>query len=166
MSKDIRLFLFVPRVSVKNSHNLPALFQQKAEIAAAGVDELLLIGLPISVDNLDAVTAFLREIDAQMPESVQLAVAVPKDLIDDATGAVLIKQLSLTADTIALDLRALATTETQSLADVMNDVFVDASLYFSKYNMRVLLPHTDDATFAELRQVLELNAVRNWQVIA
>lgn len=136
-----------------------------AEIGAAGVEEILLTGLPITVDTLDAVTAFLDEIHAQLPESVQLAVAVPVDLTANAAGTVLAKQLSRSVDTLALDLRGLTPAEGETLAQTASAVFADASLYFSKYNMRVLIPATDDATFSELHQVLELNAVHNWQIV-
>lgn len=136
-----------------------------AEIGAAGVDELLLTGLPVTVDTLDDVTAYISEVDAQLPDDVQLAVAVPPELVEGASGTVLSKQLSQYADTIALDLRGLAPDEGKTYAEAVSVIFADASLYFSKYNMRVLLPDTDDATFTELRQVLELNAVRNWQVV-
>ena len=32
-------------------------------------------------------------------------------------------------------------------------------------SMNVILPVTEDAVFSELRQILELNAVHNWQII-
>lgn len=136
-----------------------------AEIGAAGVDEILLTGLPVTVDTLDAVIAFLGEIRSQLPESVQLAVAVPVDLTANAAGTVLAKQLSLWTDTLALDLRSLESAGGETLAEAAAGVFADASLYFSKYNMRVLIPETDDETFSSLRQTLELNAVHNWQVV-
>lgn len=136
-----------------------------AEIGTAGVDELLLTGLPVTVDTLDDITAYISEVAAQLPEDVQLAVAVPPELVEGASGTVLSKQLSQHADTIALDLRGLTPDEGKTYPEAVSAIFADASLYFSKYNMRVLLPDTDDATFTELRQVLELNAVRNWQVV-
>jgi len=135
------------------------------EIGAAGVDELLLVGIPISVDTLDAVTAYITEIDAQLPDTVQLAVAVPPELVGAASGTVLCKQLSMHTDTIALDLRGLTPAKGQTFPDAAEALFADTSLYFSKYNMRVLLPQTDSTEFAELRQILELNGIRNWQVI-
>ncbi len=136
-----------------------------AEIGEAGVDELLLTGLPVSVDTLDDITAYIGEIAAQLPETVQLAVAVPPELVRGASGTVLSKQLSQCTDTIALDLRGLIPAADESYPEAVSAIFAEASLYFSKYNMRVLLPDADDATFTELRQVLELNAVRNWQVV-
>ena len=136
-----------------------------AEIGGAGVDELLLTDLPISVDTLDDVPAYISEIAAQLPQTVQLAVAVPPELVEGASGTVLSKQLSQYADTIALDLRGLVPDADETYPEAVSDIFAEASLYFSKYNMRVLLPDADDATFTELRQVLELNAVRNWQVV-
>ena len=149
------------------SHELQRAYEVSlaAEIGAAGVDELLLTGLPVTVDTLDAVTAYLDAIAAQLPETVQLAIAVPPELVEGASGTVLSKQLSQYADTIALDLRGVAPAAGQSLAEATSAILADASLYFSKYNMRVLLPATEDAVFSELRQVLELNAVHNWQVV-
>ena len=134
-----------------------------AEIGMAGIDEILLTGLPVTVDTLDAVSGFLGEVKRQLPDSVQLAVAVPAALTQEAAGTVLIKQLSQYADTIALDLRELSLSEGQSLADAAAGIFTDASLYFSKYNMRVLLPAADRDTFAALRQSMELNGIYNWQ---
>jgi hypothetical protein len=136
-----------------------------AEIGASGVDELLITDLPITVDTLDAVTDYLAEIAAQLPEAVQLAVAVPPEMVAGASGTVLSKQLSQHAGTLALDLRDLTPAEGQSYTDAVSAALTDASLYFSKYNMRVLIPDTDDTIFMALRQVLELNAVHNWQVI-
>lgn len=134
-----------------------------AEIGASGIDEILLTGLPVTVDTLDAVSAFLEETRRQLPDNVQLAVAVPASLTGEAAGSVLIKRLSQFADTIALDLRDLAADEGQSLADAATAIFTDASLYFSKYNMRVLLPVADRETFSALRQSMELNGIHNWQ---
>ncbi len=134
-----------------------------AEIGASGVDEILLTGLPVTVDTLDAVSAFLGETRRQLPDGVQLAVAVPAALTAEAAGSVLIKQLSQYADTIALDLRGLTAAEGQSPADAAAAIFTDASLYFSKYNMRVLLPVADRETFSALRQSMELNGIHNWQ---
>ena len=134
-----------------------------AEIGASGIDEILLTGLPVTVDTLEAVSDFLSEVRRQLPDSVQLAVAVPAALTLEAAGTVLIKQLSLYADTVALDLRGLSLAEGQTLADAAAGIFTDASLYFSKYNMRVLLPATDRDTFATLRHSMELNGIHNWQ---
>lgn len=134
-----------------------------AEIGSAGIDEILLTGLPVTVDTLDAVSDFLGEVRRQLPDSVQLAVAIPAALTREAAGTVLIKQLSLYADTIALDLRDLSLSEEETLADAAAELFTDASLYFSKYNMRVLLPAADRETFAALRQSMELNGIHNWQ---
>ncbi|MBQ3126219.1 MAG: hypothetical protein IJC15_04040 [Clostridia bacterium] len=136
-----------------------------AEIGSSGVDELLLTELPVNVDTLDDVTAYIAEISAQLDDQVHLAVAVPPALIEGASGTVLAKQLSQYADTIALDLRSLTAETGSSYPDAVAAVLADASLYFSKYNMRVILPVTEDNIFSELRQILELNAVHNWQII-
>ncbi len=135
------------------------------EIGAAGVDEILLTGIPLDVDSLDAAVGFVDEIRAQLPDGVHLAVAVPHDIVASAAGSVLIKQLSRSSDTVAIDLRSLPLGPEDSFPQAVSNLISDASLYFSKYNMRVILPQTDDALFSELRQVLELNAVHNWQII-
>lgn len=135
-----------------------------AEIGTFAIDEILLTGLPITVDTLDEITAFLEEIDALLPENVQLAVSIPAELTQQPAGAVLIKQISLIADTVALDLRTLTAEDSQSLADAASTIFSEASLYFSKYNMRVLIPHVDNETFSAFRQSMELNGIHNWQV--
>lgn len=135
-----------------------------AEIGAAGVDEILLTGLPITVDTLDDITVYIEKIAVQLPDDVQLAVAVPPELVEGASGTVLSKQISQHANTVVLDLRGLTPEDGQTYPEAVSTIFADASLYFSKYNMRVLLPDTDDNTFSELRQVLELNAVHNWQI--
>ncbi len=136
-----------------------------AEIGSAGVDELLLTDLPVSVDNLDGITAYIAEIKAQLEDSVQLAVAVPPAMVEGASGTVLVKQLSQYADTVALDLRALTPADGKTYPETVSAILANASLYFSKYNMRIILPVTEDAVFSELRQILELNAVHNWQII-
>lgn len=136
-----------------------------AEIGASGVEEILLTGLPLTVDTLDDVTAFLTELDALLPGTVQLAVAVPADVTRAAGGTVLIKQLSLACDTVALDLRALHDTDADALYAAACGIFADASLYFSKYNMRVLISPADDAAFSTFRQALEVNGIQNWQVV-
>ncbi len=135
------------------------------EIGGAGVDEILLTGLPLTVDTLDTAIAFVDEIRAQLPDGVHLAVAVPHDIVASPAGSVLVKQLSRSADTVAIDLRTLSQDGNTPLAAAASALFSDASLYFSKYNMRVILPQTDDTTFTELRQILELNAIHNWQII-
>lgn len=134
-----------------------------AEVGAAGVDELLLVGLPITVDTLDDIAAYVGEIAEQLDDDVHLVVALPHEIVDGAAGTVLASRLSQMADALALDLRGL---DSEAYVAAVEDVFADASLYFSKYNMRVLFPGVDDATFTTLRQLLEVSAVHNWQIIA
>lgn len=136
-----------------------------AEIGMSGVKEILLTGMPLSVDTLDSVTEFLHELDALLPDAVNLAVAVPLDTTRTAGGTVLIKQLSLACDTVALDLRAMVADDPDALYDAACAIFADASLYFSKYNMRVLISPADDTAYSTFRQALEVNGIHNWQVV-
>lgn len=133
-----------------------------AEVGKTGVSELLLVGLPLSVDTLDDIVDYVREIHDQLPDEVHLVVALPATIVDSAAGTVLASRMAQVADALALDLRDLPVA---TYVDSVEAVFTEATLYFSKYNMRVLFPDVDDTTFTALRQVLELSAVHNWQTI-
>ena len=140
-----------------------------AEIAQSGAQEILLLDLDLSAEQLDTTAAFLRDVRAAAPDAV-IGVAVPTATVlgDDHTAT--LRTVLTWADFTAVDLRDSHTvtahsekedgTLTHDIADTGTILsLLDPAL--TRYRMRLLLP----TSMYEKLEIIEAMGYANWQII-
>lgn len=128
------------------------------ELHAAGIDEILLDGLSPTTANIGWVSGLYTEIHEKYPELL-VGITVSPDAVFSDKSSIFFHTLSELADFIVLDLTG---TETDAYKNILDN----ASLYFSKYNIRALVWAPDADTLAERLALLHDAAVRNYQILA
>ncbi|NLK40343.1 MAG: hypothetical protein GX303_08920 [Clostridiales bacterium] len=127
------------------------------ELHAAGVDEILLTGLYPTASTIDWIANLYAEIHQKYPELL-VGVAVLPDTVFASNSSIFYHTLSEFADFIVLDMTGIETADYKTLLD-------NASLFFSKYNMRAMISASDSATLDERLSLLHDGAVHNYQIL-
>ncbi len=117
------------------------------QISSGNVEELL--NLADSVKNINA--------------SVVLGIAIPRSFFSLADADTLIDRLSEKYDFLLYDLTDYTASSGDAVEYVRKNVDA-AQLYVMMYEMRVLLPLTDDATIANMIAAVRAKSINNWQV--
>ena len=134
------------------------------EFTGAGANELLLCGLPLTVENLDRITTYLRAVKSAAPK-IPLGVAVPLSVAKTEGSWEILSTLLTVADFCALDLSAEVIEDeepTEGDASSAAQALLDAASYWLRaYDMRILLASDQTA----LLDTLELQMHKNYQVL-
>lgn len=134
------------------------------EFTGAGAGELLLCGLPLTLDQLDRVTLYLRAIKTASPK-IPLGVSVPLSVARSEEGWEILSTLLTVADFCALDLSdEVIEDEEPTEGDVSpaaQKLLADVAYWLRAYDMRILLASDQTA----LLDTLELQMHENFQVL-
>ena len=154
------------------SHTDPDLFYAAAledaallrEFTGIGANELLLRGLPLTLENLDRITLYLRAIKLAAPK-IPLGVSVPLEVAKSPDGWEVLSTLLTVADFCALDLsRELIVDEETvegDLSPAALTLLADVDYWLTAYDMRILLSANQTA----LLSTLEVKMHPNYQVL-
>ena len=135
-----------------------------AEFTGAGANELLLYGLPLTLETLDRITLYLRAVKLAAPK-IPLGVAVPREVAEAEGGWELLATLLTVADFCALDLSheviedADATEGEPSSAALA--LLGEVDYWLKAYDMRILLGESQSA----LLYTLEMQMHPNYQIL-
>lgn len=150
----------------------PALFYAAAledaallrEFTGAGANELLLCGLPLTLENLDRVTTYLRAVKSAAPK-IPLGVAVPLSVAQTEGGWEILSTVLTVADFCALDLSAEAIEDEEpaegDISPAAQALLANADYWLRAYDMRILLAADQTA----LLGTLEAQMHQNYQVL-
>lgn len=103
-----------------------------AELAAAGIREVVVVGLPADAEWATEVARYVRQADEVLGQTI-LGVAVSAESGDAAR---LVGVTEAFADCYFLDLRSLS-------GDVLGKAVTESAYYLTKYRMRLMLDGTD-----------------------
>ena len=110
-----------------------------SELAAAGVREIVIVGLPTDVANTTAVSRYVRDADEILGDTI-LGVAVPANSDDLAR---LVGATEAYADSYFLDLRALS-------GKPLADAITKNAYFITAYRMRLMLNEADRESAATI----------------
>lgn len=135
------------------------------EFVQIGGNELVLRGLPLSADRLNALTLYLKAVKSLLPQ-VPVGVSVPLSVAASEDGWEIIATLLQVCDFCALDLGEEEISEEPAtdgeISAAAEDLLAQISYYLTQYDMRVLI--TEDQT--ALLFALEIQMHPNYQVIS
>lgn len=125
------------------------------ELAESGIGDILITGLNVNPENIDAVTEYLREIRRNVSDVV-FGVAVPYSTVSGDGGDYVMYMLDGVCDYIALDFSDVYDDDT--LLERINDCVY----YISRYDPRILL----DSLESGAAEMLASKGLGNWQYIS
>ena len=134
-----------------------------AELYAGGVDDVF-ISLTKGKVNSESIEALLNFADSvkNIDSTVVLGLALSNEFFALSDADTLIDRLSEKYDFLLLDLTG---TKTESdVAEYVRKSVDAAQLYVMMYEMRVLLPETDEETTESMLAALKAKSIDNWQV--
>ena len=131
------------------------------ELFEMGVDEILLTSLPVSDLSVSDALAYIGAIKDAVPEGSCVGISIPHTMLSSDEIAQIMKELSLSADFVALDMSGF---EYDDAYESMNSFVRENEMYISRYSMRILLGHSDAALLSRQIDALSANAVYNWQI--
>lgn len=160
---------FSPQAFVQPSSDLfyAAAVQEAAvlrEFQRAGGSEILLCDLPLTIDNLDQLTAYLEAVKSAV-KNTPVGVAIPTSVATSDDGWEIINTLLETCDFCALDLTAETAEDAEPVEGDASPAALallsEYSYYISQYDMRLLLSNAQET----LLSTLEFQMYPNYQVI-
>ena len=110
------------------------------EAAASGIDELLILGVDVSRDNIDSLLEFFSDIKkASMNCKIGFSISY-QDLLEDKNGEYLASKLLMVVDFLALDSKSVPCAENETLGEKKSFKYrIDTLHYYMKaYNLRLL----------------------------
>lgn len=161
--------VFTPQVFAEDDPDLfyAAALEDAAllrEFTGVGANELLLRGLPLTLENLDRITTYLRAIKLANPK-IPLGVAVPTEVARSEEGWEILATVLTVADFCALDLSGESLGAPGSTEDDPTSAAVallaDVDYWLTAYDMRIALSPEQKP----LLDLLELQMHPNYQVL-
>lgn len=110
------------------------------EAADSGIDEILILGLDVSRDNISDALIFLSDIKKESLD-VKIGISISyRDLLEDKNGEYLASMLLMVVDFIALDSKSVPCIENETLGEMKSfEYHIDSLHYYMKaYNLRLL----------------------------
>lgn len=135
-----------------------------AEFTEFGATELLLCGLPLTLENLDRITVYLRAVKLANPK-IPLGVAVPLEAAEAEGGWEILSTILTVADFCALDLSHEVIEDEENtegdLSPAALALLDEVDYWLKAYDMRILLGADQSA----LLYTLEMQMHPNYQVL-
>lgn len=122
-----------------------------------GGDDVLLVGVDVSPDNLPALEAYVSAIKQETSHAT-VGIAVPLSVAQSENGWEILSTLLKSFDFCALDVRNTATPNHSDHEEFLNSL----SFYLEQYDMRLLLSQTQ----AELISAISKTDINNYQIAA
>lgn len=135
-----------------------------AELCLGGVDDVFIriTNGEINEANAESLLGFVDSVKSINPSAV-VGLALSQKFFSTQNSDVLIHRFAEKFDFLAYDITGYTTSDGNHVDYVSKCVDV-AQLYVMMYNMRVLIPSTDDATIANMIAALRSKSINNWQV--
>lgn len=133
------------------------------EAASSGIDELLIMGIDVTPQNVDEVQKLISDVKTKSG-SCRIGITLSyADLLEDKNGEYLASKLLMVADFIALDSKSVPCKENETIGDTHSFEFRIDSLhyYMQAYKLRVVF--TED--MVELYDVAGNMGINNRQII-
>lgn len=135
-----------------------------AELYLGGVNDVFIriTNGEINESNVRDLIGFVDSVK-NIESSAVIGIALPKSFFSVQNADVLIHELSEKFDFMLYDITGYTAADGDMVSYVSSSVDA-AQLYIMMYNMRVLIPSTDDATIANMIATLRSKSINNWQV--
>lgn len=135
-----------------------------SEAARSGADEIMLVGLDISEENIDEIERFVSDAASAAGTAVLGALIAPEVFKLTEEGIYHAARLRAVSDFVALDLRDLpnnADSVKVGEISLLEQVLDEMEYYVSSYSMRVVLSEDNSALYDAMREL----GVANIQII-
>lgn len=133
------------------------------EAAQSGIDEILIMGVDISPQNIEEVQKLISDVKAKSG-NCRIGVTVSyADLLEDKNGEYLASKLLLVSDFIALDSKSVPCRENQTIGDTHSFEFRIDSLHYYMQAYKLRLVFTEEAV--ELYDIAGEMGINNRQII-
>lgn len=137
--------------------------QLLVEAAQSGIDELLIMGVDISPQNISEVQKLISDVKAKSG-NCRIGVTISyADLLEDKNGEYLASKLLLVADFLALDSKSVPCRENQTIGDTHSFEFRIDSLHYYMQAYKLRLVFTED--MVELYDIAGEMGINNRQII-
>ena len=133
------------------------------EAADSGIDDILILGLDVSRDNISDVLIFLSDIKKESLDT-KIGISISyQDLLEDKNGEYLASMLLMVVDFIALDSKSVPCVENETLGEMKSfEERIDSLHYYMKaYNLRLLF----DEMHVALYEIAGAMGINNRQMI-
>lgn len=133
------------------------------EAADSKVDELLILGIDVSRDNIDELLMFLSDIKKESKDC-KIGISISyQDLLEDKNGEYLASKLLMVVDFLSLDAKSVPCTENETIGDRHSFKYRIESLhyYMAAYNLRLLF----DEDHVSLYDIAGEMGINNRQMI-
>ncbi len=135
-----------------------------AESLRAGVDDVLLHASSVPAERIEELVGIANEVRRLCPDYGTLGISVSPSLFTGENASDSFDSLWAAFDYVAIDATA-APAEGVSASEQVSTVLGNSLYYLLRYNLRVLLPSTDDTTLSAMIASANASGSQNIQVM-
>ncbi len=136
-----------------------------AEALRSGVDDVLIHASALPTERYGELINLANEIHRLCPDTGNLGVSLPASMFSDSDSSELVDSLWGAFDYLAADLTSVAA-EGESTPDAIDRTLGGMLYYLLRYNVRVLVPYSDDPTvFAAISEAVSSSGSQNVQMM-
>ena len=128
-----------------------------SELAKAGVDEIVIFGLPDDSDYSRRVSAYMANLEA-VCETANICVALSESDMNGSGVSRLISSTEGYADAYAIDMSGVA-------KESLGDMIEKCAYFITNYNMRLVLANADGESRTELLALLDSYGIKSYMFV-
>lgn len=134
------------------------------EIIDAGIKDVVLMCPNATPENLNDIISLANNVKS-INKDATIGIEVPSKILNSELASEYIDNLATSFDFMALTMAQ--PTEDSDVVEVLDSLLTTHLFYILRYNMRVLIPSTEDDDIRNsLQTLLTENSITNWQEIS
>lgn len=128
-----------------------------SELASAGIDEIVIFGLPDGAEYVRTVAAYMASVEAAC-ETANICVALSEDCMNGSGASRVISATEGYADAYAIDVSAVA-------SESLGDMIEKCAYFITNYNMRLVLANAEGEARTELLALLDSYGIESYMFV-